>query len=444
MTKKTTIVAVILGMVMILGGGGGALAFAAPAVMNALPGVSAWLHNVPGMGGDRGRGVAGRVASVTNSGFTVTVPRINGSASKTVTVTVTSQTKVVFYPANTTGSMSDVTAGVAVRVSGRVDASGAVQAQTVMIEPAGDTAGGRVSAIDGTTITVTMGMGPRQPGQGNSGTANTTTIKIQTDASTKFIQPGGKAATLADVKVGSFVQAWGQTQADGSLLATQVVVRAAGQVPSAPDPRAIPPSNGQVRPFFVGRGAAGTVASVTGTGFTITVPGVNGSASKTVTVTVTSQTKVVLYPANTTGSMSDVTVGVTVRVSGHADASGVVQAQTVMIEPAGDTAGGRVTAVDGTTITVTMGMGWRPPGQGNSGTANTTTIKIQTDASTKFIQQGGRAATLADVKVGSFVQAWGQKQADGSLLATQVVVGGVFPGGPRPGRPANPQGTPTI
>jgi len=460
MTKKTTIVAVILGIVMIVGGGGVALAFAAPAVASALPGVSALWHGLPGFGPRGGRGAAGTVASVTSAGFTVTEPGFNGGASRTVTVTVTSQTKIYFEPANTTGSQSDITVGAKVGVSGSTDSSGVLQAQTVTIEPAGDTADGRVTAVNGATITVTSGMGMARgwrpfgrPG-GSTTTPVTTTVQISTDTNTKFYESGGKAAALTDVKVGSFVQAWGQKQADGSLQASQVLIRLAGKVPAAPGPRPTPPAKGPSipMPFFMGRGGvAGTVASVTSNGFTVTVPGANGAAGKTITVTVTSQTKVFVFPGNTAGSMSDVTVGTQVRVLGRPDSSGAVQAQTLTIEPAGTMAGGRVSSVDGNTITVTMGMGmgWRQPGQprgnGNGNNAgNATTLKIVTDGNTKFVQPGGKAASLTDVKVGGFVQAWGQKQADGSLTATEVVVGGVFPGGPRPRQPANPQGGHTI
>ena len=176
----------------------------------------------------------------------------------------------------------------------------------------------------------------------------------------------------------------------------------------------------------MGRGVAGTVASVTSGGFTVTVPARTAGTTKTVTVTVSSQTKVYLVPAMTAGSQSDIVVGAKVRVTGSANSSGVVQAQSVMIEPAGDMAGGRVIAVSGTTITVSMG--WRKPGQGGTTTTYTTSTNIVTNANTRFTLPGGKAATLADVKVGGFVQAWGQKQADGSLLATQVVLGGAFPG----------------
>ena len=228
--KKTTIIAAILGVLMVLGGGGAAIAFAASSVLGALPGAAHWAQGIPGFGMGRGRGVSGTVASVTSTGFTVTVPGKTGTAAKTVTVAVTSQTKVTLMPAMTAGSQSDIVVGAKVRVTGQANSSGVIQAQSVVIEPAGDMAGGRVTAVNGTTITVSMGW--QRPGQGS--TANTKTTNIATDANTKFYQPGGKAAMLADVKVGGFVQAWGQKQADGSLLATEVVVGPAGQMASLP------------------------------------------------------------------------------------------------------------------------------------------------------------------------------------------------------------------
>ena len=136
------------------------------------------------------------------------------------------------------------------------------------------------------------------------------------------------------MKTGGFVQAWGQKQADGSLLATEVVVGPAGPVSPFPG-------------MGFGRGSvAGTVASVNANGFTVTVTGKTAADTKTITVTVTSQTKVYMMPGMTAAAFSDVKVGSNVRVQGQADSSGVITAQSIEIEPTGDMVAGRVTGCE--------------------------------------------------------------------------------------------------
>jgi hypothetical protein len=73
---------------------------------------------------------------------------------------------------------------------------------------------------------------------------------------------------------------------------------------------------------------------------------------------------------------------------------------------AGDRTGGRVRAVNGSTISVE-----NPQGK----------VTIVTNASTKFTANG-QASNLASVTARKFVEAIGQKQADGSWLATQVSI----------------------
>ncbi len=71
-------------------------------------------------------------------------------------------------------------------------------------------------------------------------------------------------------------------------------------------------------------------------------------------------------------------------------------------------AGGQVTAVSGSTITVTQRDG--------------TTVTITVTGSTTY-QVNGNSATLADLKVGMFVVAEGTKNTDGSITARSVRAG---------------------
>ena len=79
---------------------------------------------------------------------------------------------------------------------------------------------------------------------------------------------------------------------------------------------------------------------------------------------------------------------------------------------------GQVTAVTGTTITV---QGGRNAQATQTTQTPQTSQTIVTGDSTKF-SVSGQTGTLTDVTVGMFVMATGQRQSDGSLLATQVQV----------------------
>ena len=79
-------------------------------------------------------------------------------------------------------------------------------------------------------------------------------------------------------------------------------------------------------------------------------------------------------------------------------------------------AGGEVTKIDGSTITVTQRDG--------------STATITVNGQTKYSVNGTAGAALSDVKVGMFLVAEGTKNSDGSLTATQVkaAAAGTFEG----------------
>ena len=157
--------------------------------------------------------------------------------------------------------------------------------------------------------------------------------------------------------------------------------------------------------FGLGKGGAvtGIVKSVNDSQLVVTVPN-----STTVTVTVTSQTTILLMPARTAGKVTDIKVGDTVQVKGKANTSGGLDAQTILVGPVEVRALGQVTAVNGANITIQLGQ---------------KTQTVVTDANTKFTLTGGAAGKLSDVKTGDFVAVMGQLQGDGTLLASQVNVG---------------------
>ena len=153
-----------------------------------------------------------------------------------------------------------------------------------------------------------------------------------------------------------------------------------------------------------GRGVVGTVKSIDASQLVVTA-----ANSQTITMTVTSQTQVLLLPNRTAGKLTDIKVGDTVQVQARRLTAGALEAQTITVGPLELRVAGQVTAVDGTNISLQAGQN---------------TQAIATDANTKFYVAGSQTGSLADVKTGEFVTALVQKQSDGSLLASQVVVGG--------------------
>jgi hypothetical protein len=388
--------------------GGVAFAYAAPAVAQALtqvvpqgtpmPGTDpAQIQGDPSMGppgrDGHGRGGGnGQVASVSADSLTVTL-----ADGQTMTATLTSNTQVTILATGATGSVSDIKVGDSVRVMGRPDTTGATMAAAVVILPAGDEAEGRVSAANGSTLTL----------ENRDGTTSVTT-----GSTTTFRKADGTAGTLADVTTGTFVEAYGQKQADGSLVATLVLVNNQPAGPMGGDPQQGPKGRGT---------GTGQVTAVSADSLTVSMT--NG---QTITATLTSNTQVTILATGATGLVSDIKVGDNVRLMGKPDLKRNVTAAAVVVLPAGDQAQGKVSAANGSTLTLENRDG---------------TTSVTTNSSTTFRKADGTAGTLADVTTGTFVEAYGQKQADGSLVATLVLVNSQ-PAGPMGGPHGGPQGGP--
>ena len=178
------------------------------------------------------------------------------------------------------------------------------------------------------------------------------------------------------------------------------------------------------------RGVAGEVTAVSDNSLTLVT-----RAEETVNVNVSADTVVFLMATQTEGSLSDIAVGDHVNVHGRPSEEGTVEAVRINVAPAGDRAGGRVTAVDGQSITV----------ENRAGEA----INIITNANTTFWIGPEEQGSLADVTAGKFVNAYGELQ-DGSLSANVVFVrerpphGPGGPGGPRPGLRGQGDGRPDV
>ncbi len=378
LTKKS-LIALIVAAVALLGLGGATLAIAAPAVLSGrAPG---WPWGWPGGGpGGFERGVVGTVKSIDASQLVVAAAN-----SQTVTMTVTSQTQVLLMPNRTAGKLTDIKVGDTVQVQARRATGGALEAVTITVGPLELRVAGQVTAVTGSNISL-------QAGQ------NTETIV--TDSNTKFYIAGNQTGSLTDVKTGDFVSALVQKQSDGSLLATQVVAGAQGF--------------GRGLGGMLGQRVGGQVTAVDGAKITVQ------SGQNTQTIVTDANTK--FYVAGQqTGSLADVKTGEYVMALVQKQSDGSLLATQVEVGAQGSfgfrgfgfgmmgqRVGGQVTALEGAKITVQAGQ---------------STQTIVTDANTKFYVAGQQAGSLADVKTGEYVMALVQKQSDGSLLATQVVVG---------------------
>jgi hypothetical protein len=143
----------------------------------------------------------------------------------------------------------------------------------------------------------------------------------------------------------------------------------------------------------------------------ITITAINGSdvSLKTAdgwtrTITVTSTTTITKGGA--TIGVDDLAVGDQVRFAQDRAADGTYTVTDIVVVL--PTVIGEVTAIDGSTLTVTQPGG--------------TTATVHVDRDTTY-RVAGAAGSLSDVKVGSFIAAEGTQRADGSLDASIVRTG---------------------
>lgn len=149
------------------------------------------------------------------------------------------------------------------------------------------------------------------------------------------------------------------------------------------------------------------------------------------TIQVTSSTQIT--KGGDTIALSDLAVGDTIRFRQQRNADGSFS--VTRIDVVLPTVAGTVTAKTGSTITIKQ--------------RNGTSVTVHVDGSTKFRVQGVTGtASLSDVTVGMGLIANGEKNADGSLNADQVLAGsakklrdGAKPGNPQGKPDASPEGS---
>jgi hypothetical protein len=206
--------------------------------------------------------------------------------------------------------------------------------------------------------------------------ADGTSVTIQTSSSTQYSR-AGKSVDRSAITTGTQIRVKGTKNSDSSISATSIEI----VLPSA----------------------SGTVTKVSGGDITVQD---RGGTSQTIhTSGSTTFTR-----ADQSASLSAVTTGEHIAAVGTKNSDGSLNAEAVRIILPG--AGGQITQISGSTITVQTRRG-------------TQTIHVSSTTKYVSVTRGSNgptesAATLGDLKVGSYIMAEGTKNSDGSLNAEVV------------------------
>jgi hypothetical protein len=165
------------------------------------------LANQSTPGANCAHGLRGALTVASVSGDTITAKRADGTS---LTIHVTSSTR--FERAGQTVDRSQVKAGTEIAVQGTRNSDGSIAASEIRIVL--PHAGGEITQISGSTITVSNGRGT----QVIHVSASTTYDKVTRGSN----GPTSSAASLSDLKVGTSIVAEGSQNSDGSLAAQAV------------------------------------------------------------------------------------------------------------------------------------------------------------------------------------------------------------------------------
>lgn len=340
-------------------------------------------------------------AQRANSG---TISAISGNSltlkqGDVVVIQATLNASTVYTKAGQTIQQSDLKVGqkASVRTTTASDGTVSVSQVDVIL----DHAGGTISAMDATSLTLTR--------------SDNTTVKVSLDAATKYLDLG-KSISFADLKTGMRLEASGELNADGSLKAEVVNVqhdRLGGTVTAI---------NGNTLTIQVdGRGGKGNRPDNAAN------PATPANGSTTPATAATSTTKTVIISNSTTymqggqsAQLSNLAVGARINAVGSlsSDANSMSALQIMVELPRYD---GQVTSVNGSTIVL----------QERSGTSRT----IEVNSSTSYLN-GQATASLSDIKVGANLHVEGQLDASGKMTASVAQMGQAK--GPHEGMP-NPK-----
>jgi Domain of unknown function (DUF5666) len=208
--------------------------------------------------------------------------------------------------------------------------------------------------------------------------ADGTTVTIKTTSSTQYFR-AGKTIDRNALTTGTAIRVQGTRNSDGSVTATRIDVALAG--------------------------SHGKVTAINGTDITIQDEK-NSSATKVIhTNSSTSFTR-----AGQASSLGAVTVGGEITAAGTQNSDGSLQAEAVQIVL--PHAGGQITAVNGSTLTVQNRGGTQTIHLGAS--TKITSVTFGTSGPTES------PATASDLKVGVYIEAEGAQASDASLNAEVV------------------------
>ncbi len=337
-------------------------------------------HGGPGDKGGPG-GPGGRGGEGGPGGLQGTITSINGSTitlkrDNVVNIIGTVNSTTTYTQAGKTINLSDLKTGELVQLheTRNTDGSFTITSVAVVLSHAG----GTVSAVSADSLTITH--------QDNS------TQKVNLTSATTYMDLG-KTISLADIKNGIMVEAQGMLNADGSLNAEVINVRhdQLGGVVTAISGNTITVQGG-------GRGDHAKDAQ----------PGaVNPAPSTTATTrTITISDSTTFLQAGQSAKLSNIVVGARIEAAGtlSTDGNSLIALQVNLQLPGYR---GQVTAVSGNTITLQ-----------DRGTTRTVVV----DSNTKFLN-GTAAASLSDVKAGVSLEAEGQLDSAGKLMAVVIQLG---------------------
>jgi hypothetical protein len=228
-----------------------------------------------------------------------------------------------------------------------------------------------VTAIKGSDITTT----DRQ----------NTTVTVHTSSSTTYMKDC-QTAKFSDITVDDVLHVRGTRNSDSSITATQIAI----MLPSV----------------------AGTVTAKSGANLTV-----KDHAGTTHTVVTTDST--VVTRGGQSAKVSDIGVNSEIRAEGTLSNGTLTATRIDIMVPH---AGGKITTISGSTITV-------------SDRDNTTQTITVTSSTTYTDAQTGKSSSLSALKVGDFIMAEGTLDSSGTFTATAVDLlpaGGPFGGPPHP------------
>ncbi len=222
----------------------------------------------------------------------------------------------------------------------------------------------RVTAVNGNTI--------------NAVTRGDLPVTITVGAATTYREAGKPTASLSDVTVGESIIARG----------------------ARPAPRTI---QAKVVRILLAR-VAGVVTAVNGSTLTVTTP---LGAQRSVTIASTAA----ITRAGATAPASSITPNIVIVAAGTPNGDGSLTATRILIRAAH--VAGKVTAVDGATITLQGGYG--------------VTYTVSTSSATVYVARHGKTLTPATsiaVTPGRHIVAFGARGTDGkTLTAARIVIG---------------------